>query len=304
MSASPSPSRPGETHSIFIRSLMVLPRILSAETPGQNELHPAAVSLKLFPRGGFSSSIKHDRLDPDTLSYFDLSEEISSLINSNDTNSFASVHDLLSGIQTRIVLNIQKQQCSNPSNPAGLDSERTPPPDTHVDYNLTIDFSSLISLAKQLTVSRTSTIQLHTQIHIQQISIYTMIGILPHERTKKQSVLVSLMLSNCNTLPLDIQALTHSVYETVSQSSYQTVEALADAIATHTLAFQNNQVTNSINNVTVTVEKPQAVSYASSSIRKFPSAHLNKPFEPTGSRELCRTIQPTGYPDTSNYLYP
>jgi len=260
-----SPFGPVEQDSIIIRSLSAISRIQNTETPGKNELQPTVVHLRVIPSDGFSSSIKHDQLDQDTISYFDLSEEISGCLHPDPSNSFVSVHDLISKLQISILRDIETQQQGfNPPNSVGPDSHGTPPaPPTRFDYLLSLEFPSIISLATLLTISRSSAVPNLTRIHIHQIKIHAIIGILPHERTKKQSVIVSLVLWNINTLPLDIQALTQSVYDTVSHTIFQTVEALANAIAAHVLAFHNNQISRSIKRVTVTVEKPQAVSYAS-----------------------------------------
>jgi dihydroneopterin aldolase len=286
--ASLTPFGPVERDSIIIRSLSVMPRISDKTSSEQDTHQPALVHLRVVPWDGFSGSIKHDRLCSDTLSYFDLSKRIIGRL--SHELPFPSVHHLLDELQLSILRDIEEQQAING---ARLIDAFAPP---RVDYELTIEFPSLISLANRLSLSRSTTIPDLTRIQIDEIKTYSIIGILPHERTQKQTMLISLVLWNKQSLPLDIQSLTRSVYQVriyyfylsvswrqepstlilcymdkkkkiqkIIESEFHTVEALADSIAKHVLNFQGSHppsTSKAIERVTVSVEKPEAVSCA------------------------------------------
>ncbi|KAA1084069.1 hypothetical protein PGT21_016384 [Puccinia graminis f. sp. tritici] len=255
--ASLTPFGPVERDSVIIRSLSVIPRI-GDEKSSEQEHQPALLHLRVIPWDGFSGSIKHDRLCSDTLSYFDLSKRIISRL--SHELPFPSVHHLLDELQLSILRDIEEQQALNGARL--IDASPHPP---RVDYELTIEFPSLISLANRLSLSRSTTFPDLTRIQIDEIKTYSIIGILPHERTQKQTMLISLVLWNRQSSPLDIQSLTRSVYQKVIESEFHTVEALADSISKHVLNFQGSHppsTPKSIERVTVTVEKPEAVSCA------------------------------------------
>ncbi|OAV96057.1 hypothetical protein PTTG_02271 [Puccinia triticina 1-1 BBBD Race 1] len=255
------PFAPTEWDSILIRSLSVLPRIQASVASQPSQLHPALVHLRVIPRAGFSSSIASDQLGPDTLSYFELSQTITDALSPAREETYQSAIHLLYKLGSLICDSINTPLALNRDDSGGHQPLHNHP--TGFDFELAIEFPSLISLASRLSVSRSTVSPQFTRIHIQEIKTYSIIGILPHERTQKQTMLVSLLLSTCTGSSFDIQGLTRSVYEAVTESSFQTVEALADCIAKHVLAFQNNPSSKFISKVTVTVEKPEAVSCAS-----------------------------------------
>ncbi|KAH9458182.1 hypothetical protein MJO28_005249 [Puccinia striiformis f. sp. tritici] len=247
-----------EGDSIIIRSLSVIPRIQTFESTEPFQLHPALVNLRMIPKHGFPSSVEHDRLEPDTLSYYELSQSITEALGPESKASYGSALILLSVLRGLIYESVHRQlDLDGTKNLVKLKEEDVP-----FALELTVEFPSLISLAGRLSVSTSSGLPNLTRIYIHEIKAYTIIGILDRERTQKQVVLVSLLLWNLQTSPIDIQEITRSVYENLIRSNFKTVEALADSIAKHVLAFKSDISTKPIQKVTVTVEKPEAVSCA------------------------------------------
>ncbi|KAJ6005054.1 hypothetical protein N7540_012853 [Penicillium herquei] len=102
---------------------------------------------------------------------------------------------------------------------------------------------------------------LEEEFRIDGIRCYCILGVNPHERVEKQSVIVSLsftgpgQLAWGSTVVDSYQAMTRAVAEKVDETTFQTVEALATFIA-HivTVDFGNERVT-------VKVEKPSALAF-------------------------------------------
>ncbi|OJJ51472.1 hypothetical protein ASPZODRAFT_127547 [Penicilliopsis zonata CBS 506.65] len=102
---------------------------------------------------------------------------------------------------------------------------------------------------------------LEEEFRIEGIRCHCILGVNSHERVEKQAVIISLVfegpgqLAWGSTVIDTYQAMTRAVAEKVEETSFQTVEALATFIARiATVDFSNERVT-------VTVEKPSALSF-------------------------------------------
>ncbi len=102
-------------------------------------------------------------------------------------------------------------------------------------------------------------------IFIQQLKVDTIIGVYEHERTVKQPLIIDLQLdydisqaaaSDNLKYALDYHQLSIDIHQFVSESSYQLIEALAEALAKRILK------NNAIKKVDLTISKPQALDLA------------------------------------------
>lgn len=102
-------------------------------------------------------------------------------------------------------------------------------------------------------------------IFIEALRVEAIIGVYDQERTKKQPLIIdiemqydSLQASHSDSLDyaLDYHALSNDIHAFVSASSYQLIEALADAIADRILT---NQLVKAVN---IKLSKPQALDKA------------------------------------------
>jgi dihydroneopterin aldolase len=102
-------------------------------------------------------------------------------------------------------------------------------------------------------------------IFIESLKVEAIIGVYDQERTKKQPLIIdiemqydSLQASHSDNLDyaLDYHALSNDIYAFVSASSYQLIEALAEAIANRIL---KNQLVKAVD---IKLSKPQALDKA------------------------------------------
>jgi len=100
------------------------------------------------------------------------------------------------------------------------------------------------------------------RIHIRDLGIDCIIGVLPHERTMRQRVVLNIALdgelaragaSDELADTVDYAALTGAVVQVVQNSSCQLLERLAQVVADTCLGFAG------VTGVTVTVDKPSAL---------------------------------------------
>lgn len=105
------------------------------------------------------------------------------------------------------------------------------------------------------------------KIFINAITVSTIIGTLPHERTAPQEITLDVILE-CDMKKagktdnlfdaVDYSAVEKTVHEAVSNSSFYLLEALADKVAESCLAFEG------VSGVTVKIDKPKAAAFSKS----------------------------------------
>lgn len=105
------------------------------------------------------------------------------------------------------------------------------------------------------------------KIFIHDLQIETIIGVLPHERTQKQPILINLEIST-DIRPaaksenvkdaIDYSAIAQRITEFVSQSKFQLLETLAEKIAEIVLTEFN------VKQLRLQLSKPQAIANAKS----------------------------------------
>lgn len=105
------------------------------------------------------------------------------------------------------------------------------------------------------------------KIFINGMTVLTIIGTLPHERITPQEITLDAVLE-CDTKKagksdnlfdaVDYSAVEKTIYETVKNSSFFLLEALADKVAENCLAFEG------VSGVTVKIDKPKAAAFSKS----------------------------------------
>jgi len=102
-------------------------------------------------------------------------------------------------------------------------------------------------------------------IFIEKLKVEAIIGVYPHERVKKQTLIIDIeiqydsekaCLSDKLVDAIDYFNITEDIFEYVNNSSFQLIESLTDAIVKRILRI------NLIDEVKVTVSKPMALSKA------------------------------------------
>jgi len=106
------------------------------------------------------------------------------------------------------------------------------------------------------------------KIHIRDLSLRTIIGIYPEERTKRQDVVVNVVMDVDSHAPAaasddivdatDYKSITKQIIDHVEASSYNLIETLAERCADICLGAP------AVNRVTVTIDKPGALRFARS----------------------------------------
>jgi len=106
------------------------------------------------------------------------------------------------------------------------------------------------------------------RIYIRDLSLRTIIGIFPEERTKRQDVIVNVVMEVDSHAPAaasdaiedttDYKSITKKIIQHVEESSYNLIETLAERCAEICLAADG------VNGVTVTIDKPGALRFARS----------------------------------------
>lgn len=106
------------------------------------------------------------------------------------------------------------------------------------------------------------------KIYIRDLSLRTIIGIFPEERTKRQDVIVNVIMEVASHAPAaasddiedttDYKSITKKIIQHVEESSYNLIETLAERCAEICLESQDVQT------VTVTIDKPGALRFARS----------------------------------------
>jgi len=103
------------------------------------------------------------------------------------------------------------------------------------------------------------------KIHISDIALRCIIGIYPEERREKQDVVINISLHTDLSRAgrtdnfhdtVDYKAVKKAIVSLVEASSYQLLEALAQAVADACLDFDG------VEQVDVTIEKPGALRFA------------------------------------------
>ncbi len=103
------------------------------------------------------------------------------------------------------------------------------------------------------------------KIHLRNLTAYTVIGTLPHERVEQQQVVFNITLECDTRAAAAADDLTRAVnyldvhdriLELCQQSGYLLIETLAQAVADLCLSF------NGVTQVTVVLDKPGALSSA------------------------------------------
>lgn len=105
------------------------------------------------------------------------------------------------------------------------------------------------------------------KIFINGMTVLTIIGTLPHERITPQEITLDTILE-CDMKKagktdnlfdaVDYSAVEKTIYETVKNSSFFLLEALADKVAESCLAFEG------VSGVTVKIDKPEASAFSKS----------------------------------------
>lgn len=105
------------------------------------------------------------------------------------------------------------------------------------------------------------------KIFINGMTVLTIIGTLPHEREIPQEITLDITLE-CDMKKagetddlfdaVDYSAVEKTIYETVRESSFFLLEALADKVAENCLAFEG------VSGVTVKIDKPKAAAFSKS----------------------------------------
>jgi len=106
------------------------------------------------------------------------------------------------------------------------------------------------------------------KIYIRDLALRTIIGIFPEERTKRQDVVVNVVMEVESHAPAaasddikdatDYKSITKELIDHVEGSSYQLIETLAERCSEICLAAPN------VLKVTVTIDKPGALRFARS----------------------------------------
>lgn len=106
------------------------------------------------------------------------------------------------------------------------------------------------------------------KIYIRDLALRTIIGIFPEERTKRQDVILNVVMEVASHAPAaasdnivdatDYKSITKHLINHVEGSSYQLIETLAERCAEICLT------TAAVQKVTVTVDKPGALRFARS----------------------------------------
>jgi dihydroneopterin aldolase/D-erythro-7,8-dihydroneopterin triphosphate epimerase len=106
------------------------------------------------------------------------------------------------------------------------------------------------------------------KIYIRDLSLRTIIGIFPEERTKRQDVIVNVTMEVTSHAPAaasddiahttDYKSITKDIIDHVEGSSYQLIETLAERCADICLAAPD------VNRVKVCIDKPGALRFARS----------------------------------------
>lgn len=121
-----------------------------------------------------------------------------------------------------------------------------------------------VTYSARISQNHSKQLQIYRQVHLNQISCSCIIGVNPHERVNKQRLLVSISTGyNSSELPSVVDYMrtpdtgyfdcVKEVVERVDGSAYQTVEALATAVA------QVVTMNYGLESATVRVEKPSAI---------------------------------------------
>ncbi|KAI0772767.1 Dihydropteroate synthase [Trametes elegans] len=98
---------------------------------------------------------------------------------------------------------------------------------------------------------------------LQDLACYAILGIHPHERERKQRVLVDVSVTKARSrqAPVDYRNLEQRIFDYVEESKFLTVEALASEVAKTTLSFIGDESAR----VTVRISKPSALLTAEAS---------------------------------------
>ncbi|KAK9458157.1 Dihydropteroate synthase-like protein [Dipodascopsis uninucleata] len=91
---------------------------------------------------------------------------------------------------------------------------------------------------------------------VENLRVYTIIGVNPWERLEKQEVVISYELVLPESVNIDLVHVTDRVTNIVESSSYQTIEALVTELARYLCVEENADQT------TVKAEKPRAIAFA------------------------------------------
>lgn len=109
---------------------------------------------------------------------------------------------------------------------------------------------------------------MNDRIFIRDLALRTIIGIFPEERTKRQDLLINVVMEVDSHAPAaasddiddatDYKSITKNLIDHVEGSDYQLIETLAERCAEICLAAP------AVNRATVTVDKPGALRFARS----------------------------------------
>lgn len=99
-------------------------------------------------------------------------------------------------------------------------------------------------------------------IFIRQLKVRTLVGILPHERLKKQTLIINIALQtdfsqaqNSDNIAdaLDYSAISHFIIEFAEQAQYKLIERFADQLCQAIFANFNT------NSIRIDIQKPAAI---------------------------------------------
>ncbi|KZZ86632.1 serine/threonine-protein kinase psk1 [Ascosphaera apis ARSEF 7405] len=224
----------------------------------ENVPQPALISVKIaYPSQLVQESANHDSVKY-SLDYGKLYREISGRLARRSKTEPAHVHELAWDVVDVCFLQLSTTVKHQVASDLWTDIKN----DATVDVSVHLPKGILradggVTYNVVRTASASTFMQKWT---IHDMRCYCILGINPHERLEKQRVNISMEFKKEEETLQDLQRMTAALAQTVENSSYQTVEALATHLcdeAIHELKIPE---------ITLSVEKPSAISMAGCSI--------------------------------------
>ncbi|KAI5288811.1 hypothetical protein KEM54_004841 [Ascosphaera aggregata] len=224
----------------------------------ENNPQPAEISVKIpYPRELIQQSADHDDVQY-SLDYGKLFRAITARLTQLYSTESTGVHE----IAQNVVDECFAQLSTTAKHQVGSDVWAKVVNEAVVDASIYLP-KGVLRADGGLTyhvVRTASESELLEVWKIHDMRCYCILGINTHERLEKQRVHVSMEFSKRNLALTDIQRAATSLAQSIEDSSYLTVEALASNISEKAIRGLN------LGSITLSIEKPSAISMVECSI--------------------------------------
>ena len=234
---------------------------------GRAKHQPAYISVTVGLSQPFTSAATTDTVNASTVHYGQLSKAIMREMSTHETTNWLSPSDVIWLLASAV-----RDVPANPTVISTVEGELGLPKATR--------FGEGIGLAFQQDYGNSS---ICLTLHIKRLRLGALVGVNSHERGLKQMLVVSVWIDRAEESVLSsYNELEQLCVKTVEESSYETLESLAEDLAARTIKYFITPVQSGpheVAGVRIRIEKPSAVPFADApSVEIYRPADTNSDF--------------------------